>query len=140
LPVKPVTRYTSNEFHDWQRRALPSNVVIQDVDAWALAVSDPADDYRPVALIELKRTSVAKLRDWRPFDADRRNFASLVALADAAVIPLYVVAFAAHVTITDETTLHVFRLDAADPAYCGRHGLMTARRFAEKFPYPISPL
>jgi hypothetical protein len=36
--MKDVNYYTSNEFHDWQREHLPRSLVIQDLDAWALAI------------------------------------------------------------------------------------------------------
>ena len=131
--MKAVNRYTSNEFHDWQRRALPAGLVIQDLDAWAVSVSD--EESRPVALLELKRSSI-DVEAWRPFEADRPNYAALLNLARAAGIPLFVVYFRKGVPIEDATPLHVFRLESADPLR-GRRRVLTAGEFAARFPLPI---
>src|SRR5262245_56890597 len=89
---KPINSHTSNEFHVWQPRLYDRGLAFCDVDAWAIALTDVADQYRPVALLELKR-STFEVERWRPFDDDRAQYASLLALARAAGVPLYVVYF-----------------------------------------------
>ena len=131
--MKDVNRYTSNEFHDWQRANLPGAFVIQDVDAWALVVSD-AQTYEPLALVELKRSSIDPTR-WMPFDADRPNYAALLALATRAGLPLWVVYFQMGKPIQADSTLALFELHQAEPEYHGLRRYMQARDFAESFPY-----
>jgi hypothetical protein len=135
--MKPVTRYTSNEFHDWQRRALPSGMVIQDIDSWAMTISR---SYKPLALLELKRSNIP-VREWSldRREADRPNLASLLNLAKAAGLPLYVLYFLEGAPITDDTLFQVHRLDKATPEYRSLHAVMTAREFAASFPYPFPP-
>jgi hypothetical protein len=132
---KAINRYTSNEFHDWQRRALPSSCVIQDLDAWAVEVAN--EDYLPVALIELKRSFI-DVETWRPFDADRPNYAALLALAIAAGIPLFVVYFRKGIEIEDDTPLAVFRLESVRP-FSGFRKVMTGAEFAARFPILTGP-
>ena len=135
--MKPVNRYTSSEFHDWVRGALPSRLVIQDIDAWALPIADPnKGDFAPIALIELKR-SYLTVEEWRPYRADLPNYSALLWLARAAGVPLYVVYFRKGVEIDDATLLHIFRLDGVEPNYYGAHRVMTARDFAARFPDPL---
>ena len=129
--MKTVNRYTSNEFHDWQREHLPG-IVIQDIDAWALVISEPTS-YRPIALIELKRSTESPER-WHPYANDRPNYASLVALARAAGIPLYIVYHQKNKAIEDDDLFHVFWLKGTRPDYHGRHRLVRAADFAHHFP------
>lgn len=129
--MKAVNDHVQHEFQEWGRTALPRTVVIQDLDSWALSISD--GDYHPVALIELKRSFIAP-HAWRPYAADRPNYASLLNLARAASVPLFVVYYTKGTPIVDETRFHVFRLDAATPEYHGRRKVITARTFARMFP------
>jgi hypothetical protein len=137
MALKAVNRYTSNEFHDWQRRALPAGLVIQDIDAWAVAVA--TSDYAPVALIELKRSHIS-VEAWRPFAADRPNLAALLSLAAAARVPLFIVYFQKDRAIDDDTPLAVFLLEAATPSYRGFRKVLSAREFAARFPRLTGPL
>jgi len=133
---KLINRYTSNEFHDWQKVTLPTSLVIQDLDAWALSVNDATDDFRPVALLELKRSSIAPAA-WRPFEEDRPNYAALLTLARAAGVPVYVVYFQMGQPIEDDSLFHVFHLTDAVPSFHGRRKLMRADEFAARFPHPF---
>lgn len=133
MTLKAVNHSTSSEWHDFARARLTRRFVIQDVDAWALAISDPRADYRPVALIELKRSFIA-VDTWRPFAADRNNYAALLELARCAGVPFFVVYFEKGVPIVDETPLAVFRLEAAVPEYRAYRKVMRGRDFAGRFP------
>lgn len=132
MSVKPVNRGLANEFQVWQRTRLASSVVMQDLDAWGIAVSD-GGSYEPTALIELKR-SYKEPAQWMPYPDDRPNYASLHRLAERAGIPMYVVYFKKGEEITDTTVFHVFKLERVVPEYRGRRRLMTAAAFAERFP------
>jgi len=90
--VKPVNVRTSNEFHDWQRRNIPGRFVIQDLDTWVLAISDSADGYEPLALIELKRSSIPP-QEWKPFKDDLPNYMALYRLSEKAELPLWIIYF-----------------------------------------------
>ena len=132
--MKPINSHTSNEFHDWQRRVFNGRgLSFQDVDAWALSVSDAEHDFRPLALLELKRSFIA-VDAWRPFPDDRPSYAGLLGLARAAGIPLFVVYFRKGVAIEDGTPLAVFRLEATHPGYRAYRKVLAAREFAARFP------
>ena len=92
IDMKQVNVRTSNEFHDWQRRNLPGRFVIQDLDTWALALSDSARDYEPLVLIELKRSYISSEK-WTPFRADLPNYMALYRLAQRARLPLWIIYF-----------------------------------------------
>lgn len=132
--MKTVNRYTSNEFHDWQRENLPGQIVIQDIDAWALVVSTS----EPLALIELKRSSIPP-EAWMPFAADQPNYVALLALARRANLPLWVVYFQMGQPITDDSVFALFELHEASPEYDGIRRLITAADFAKRFPYVFGP-
>lgn len=132
--MKDVNRYTSNEFHDWQRVALPG-LVIQDLDAWAIVASDPGT-FAPLALFELKRSTIPA-QAWSPFPDDRRNYASLQALADLAGIPFVGVYWQAGKPIGPSTLFRVFMFETVMPEYRGRARLMRADVFADRFPFPF---
>lgn len=135
--MKAINHSTANEFHDWQARALYAHGFrMQDLDAWAIAVTEPAS-YAPVALVELKRSFILP-SEWFPFAADRAAYASLLALAEAAAIPLFVVYFVKGEPIRDDSLFHVFEITAAIPEYHGRRRLMRADAFAAAFPYPFN--
>jgi hypothetical protein len=135
--MKPVNAALANEFHVWQRDALP-RCVIQDLDAWAIVASDP-ESYEPAALFELKRSSAAP-EAWRPYAADRANYASLDMLARRAGIPLFVVYWQKGRPIDDETLFRVTRFSDVVPEYHGRAAIVSAQTFAERFPYPLVEL
>jgi hypothetical protein len=135
--VKAVNRGLANEFHAWQRSALPG-CVIQDIDAWAIIASDP-DTYEPLALFELKR-SFATPDQWSPYPEDRPNYASLATLASRAEIPFYVVYWQKGNPIEDETPFRVVMFTEVSPEYHGVAKIMSAAEFAERFPYPIRTL
>lgn len=126
---------STHEFQRWGRSALPSSLVIQDVDAWAIVASDP-ESFEPLALFELKRSRIAPA-DWRPFPADRRNYASLQRLAELAGIPFVGVYWQAGSPITPTTLFRVFDFTEVAPEYRGRARLMRAGDFAARFPYPL---
>jgi len=107
--VKPVNVRTSNEFHDWQRRNLPSRFVIQDLDTWVLAISDSARDYEPLALIELKRSFISP-RKWTPFKADLPNYMALYRLSKRARLPLWVIYFTKKFNL-----IALFKILSVDP-------------------------
>jgi hypothetical protein len=130
--VKDVNRGLANEFHEWQRRALPG-CVIQDIDAWAIVASDP-ETYAPLALFELKRSSLPPAQ-WKPYDADRNNYASLQSLASRAGIPFFGVYWQKGAPIEGETWLRVWIFSQVVPEYHGKYNLLRAAEFARRFPY-----
>lgn len=134
--MKPVNAESStHEFQRWGRSALPANLVIQDLDAWAIVASDPTS-FEPLALFELKRSHIPA-PGWRPFPADRRNYASLQRLADRACIPFVGVYWQAGKPIEPATLFRVFEFETVVPEYRGRARLMRADVFAERFPFPF---
>jgi hypothetical protein len=131
--VKAVNVAVANEFQAWQRRAMPRSCVIQDVDSWLVAVSDPLD---PVALVELKRSHVEPA-SWQPYAADRPNYAALLALAARARLPLLVVYFVKGRPLADGDPLGVFVMTDAVPEYrYAWRDVITARAFALLFEHP----
>ena len=66
--------------------------MIQDLDTWVLAISDSADDYEPLALIELKRSSISP-HEWKPFKDDLPNYMALYRLSEKAELPLWIIYF-----------------------------------------------
>lgn len=131
--MKPINSHTSNEFHAWQPRLYGRGLCLVDVDAWVVAVADARNDFRVVALLELKRSFIA-VDAWRPFAEDRPSYAALLSLAGVAGVPLYVVYFRKGVAIEDETPLAVFLLESATPDYRGYRKVMPAATFADRFP------
>lgn len=135
--MKKVNRYTSNEFHDWQRANLPSRFVMQDIDTWALVWADSQANFEPIAIIELKR-SFYEPEKWTPFKADAPNYLALFKLACKANIPLWVIYFKKDEPITDTSGFHIFKVRAVEPngspwiSYDEQ--LITAREFKERFP------
>ena len=108
--VKELNRYTSNEFHDWQRTNLPSRFVIQDIDTWALVVSDSEKNYEPICLIELKRSYIEP-EQWKPFLADKRSYLAIHNLAKLANLPLYIIYFKKGTVISDDSLFAVLQVD-----------------------------
>jgi hypothetical protein len=136
---KAINRATANEFHDFNLRCLYGRgLTIQDVDAQAIVVNAQRDDFRVVALYELKRSSI-DVHAWRPFDADRGTYAALLSLARAAGVPLFVIYYRKGIAIDDDTPLAVFRLDRAIPTYFGHRRVLTGREFAARFPLLTGP-
>lgn len=143
--MKTLNAGLQSEWHAFTRRHF-GPIVVQDIDARGdgrrihihddatitLATADP-QTYLPTALIEIKRGTVIPVADWRPFDADRRNYAALVELARPHGIPVYVVYAEKCDEILDGTPVHAFRLTAAVPAYEYRHAVMAAAAFADLF-------
>jgi len=134
--MKKVTRRLSNEFHEWQRRALPG-CVIQDLDAWALVASDPRS-FAPHALYELKRSFLPP-DEWRPWPEDCRNYAALYELAQRAGIPLFGVYFQEGSPIEAETPFRVWSFSQVMPEYRMHAEVMSAETFAARFPFPLWP-
>lgn len=126
---------STHEFQTWGRSALPASLVLQDVDAWAIVASDP-HEFEPLALFELKRSTIPA-SEWRPFPADRRNYAAMRRLAERAGIPFYGVYWQAGAPITSSTVFRVFEFSTVVPVYDGRAKLLSAGVFAERFPYPF---
>ena len=114
--MKEVNRYLSNEFHDWQRVNLPGKFVIQDVDTWPLVISDSTDNYNPICLIELKRSSYSP-GTWTPFKADLPNYLAIFKLAQKAEIPLVTIYFQMGKPIDDDTEIAIFKIN--DVAHTG---------------------
>ena len=92
MAFKPVNRFTSNEFHDWQRENLPGYLIIQDVDHWFMVVSNSQDQYEPKMLVELKRSSYEPER-WAPWEADKPNYVAMWKLAEHAELPFTIIYF-----------------------------------------------
>ena len=107
--LKDVNRYTSNEFHEWQRKNLPSKFVIQDLDAWPIVISDSENDYEPICIVELKR-SFYKPKDWNPYKADLPNYMALFKLAIKANIPFVTIYFKKDEIITDDSKFALFKI------------------------------
>jgi hypothetical protein len=90
--LKPVNVRVANEFHTWQRANLPRRFVIQDIDTWVLALADSVKNYEPLALIELKRSTISP-KLWTPFRDDLPNYVALFKLSTRAKLPLWVIYF-----------------------------------------------
>lgn len=134
--VKSLNRYTSNEFHDWQRLNLPGRFVIQDIDTWAIIVSDSETEYNPLFICELKR-SFYEPDKWTPFEADKPNYLAIYKLALKAGLPLIIIYFKKGEEIKDSTQLAVLKVNFVKdrvPWIDYRKNLYTAIEFREKFP------
>lgn len=136
--MKSVNRYTSNEFHDWQRKNLPGRFVLQDIDTWALAWSDSQNNYEPIAIVELKRSYITPEK-WTPFQADKPNYLALHKLAKRADLPLWIVYFQKDQSILDSSIFHLF--DVGDVSEDGSGSwityvdkLISAADFKDLFP------
>jgi hypothetical protein len=129
--VKPINVRLANEFHKWQRSNLPERFVIQDLDTWVLALSDSSIDYRPLALVELKRSSIPP-EEWTPFKADLPNYMALHRLSKRANLPLWVIYFT-----KDFELLALFEILSVDPHSRDwikyRKNVLTPQEFKEKF-------
>ena len=107
--MKGVNRYTSNEFHDWQRKYLPSRFVLQDIDTWALVWADSQKSFEPIAIVELKRSYYSPT-NWKPFEADKPNYLALLKLSQRAELPLWIVYFKKGERIVNESLFHLFNV------------------------------
>lgn len=132
--MKEVNRYTSNEFHDWQRSHLPRDFVLQDIDTWAL-VWTAAKTHEPFALVELKRSYIAPA-SWTPFQADAPNYESLFRLANRASLPLWIIYFQKDKKIEDSSLFRVFRVKkvGGSPWIEYDDKLISSKDFASAFP------
>ena len=130
---KPVNRYTSSEFHDFVRAELPREFVIQDVDSWALPIANGSS--MPSVLVEVKRSHIP-VDDWRPFDADRPNLASMLALANAVPIPFWVLYYLKGEPLTLDSRIALFQMSEAIPAYHGKRRVMSMRTWRLEYLLP----
>lgn len=135
--VKEVNRYTTNEFHDWQRKNLPGRFVIQDLDTWPILISDGEDNYNPLFIVELKRSFIEPEK-WDPFKADLPNYQALYKLANKAQIPFITIYFKKEKDITDDSVFAIFKINAIKPSkpdwISYDKKVITAKEFREKFP------
>lgn len=131
--VKEVNRYTSNEFHEWQRENLPGNFVIQDLDAWAIVISDSTDNYEPLFLVELKR-SFMEPASWNPFIQDLPNYAALYKLSKRAEIPLITIYFKKGQVICDDTEFAIFNIVNVNTKIEFEKQIITAKDLRDGFP------
>jgi len=131
--VKRVNRYTSNEFHDWQRKNLPGHFVIQDLDTWAMVISDSADKYEPLFLVELKRSYIEPAR-WTPFLQDLPNYTALFKLSKRAELPLITIYFQKDKIITDDSEIAIFHIKDVNTAISYDKKIITAKELREGFP------
>lgn len=134
--MKQVNRYTSNEFHDWQRKNIANHFVLQDLDTWALVWSDSSKDYEPFALVELKRSSFEP-RKWTPWKEDLPNYMALMKVAKKAKLPLWIIYFQKGVTISDNTPFRVFLVEnvtSGSDWISYKDKIMTAKEFRDSYP------
>lgn len=136
--VKEVNRYTSNEFHEWQRDNLPSRFVLQDVDTWALVWADSGNKSEPFALVELKRSIYYEPARWTPFPADAPNYMALFKLSQRSNLPLWIIYFKKGEPITDASLFHVFNVTNVNiggtPWITYNDKVITAKEFKDNFP------
>ena len=134
--VKNVNRYTSNEFHDWQRENLPGRFVIQDIDTWTIVVSDSEKDYAPLFMVELKRSYIG-VNSWKPFEADKPNYLALFKLSEKSKLDLLVIYFKKGQTIMDETKIAIFKILNVNDSMnwiTYKKKIITAMEFKNGFP------
>jgi len=136
--MKQVNVRTSNEFHDWQRRTLPGRFVIQDLDTWALALSDSGHDYEPLVLIELKRSYISP-KKWTPFRADLPNYMALYRLAQRARLPLWIIYFTKEfesIALFDVKSVNT----GSDPWISYEETVLTPEQLKQKFDSLLRPV
>ena len=136
--MKDVNRYTSNEFHDWQRDNLPDHFVIQDLDTWRIVFSNSSNDYEPLCLVELKR-SFYEPEQWTPFHDDLPNYMALFKLAKKANLPLVIIYFKKGKNLTDiDTKLAIFKVSDVsknnDDWITYQKTIITSEKLKEEFP------
>lgn len=136
--MKEVNRYTSNEFHDWQRENLPNYFVIQDIDTWTVVPADSTNRYEPIAIIELKRSTI-NVESWAPFEDDKPNYLALKKLADKAGLPVFVIYFKKGEKIVNTSKFAIFKIenvyeDKPIQWIQYKKQIVTAKEFKENFP------
>lgn len=131
--TKPVNRRTASEFHEFVRREFPSRYVFESVDGWSLVMAD--GECTPTALFKIKR-SHQPAAEWKPYAADKFNYAAYFKLATLAGLPLFVVHYT-YGAIDDDTPLHLFQFERVLPSFVfSLDEVITAREFVDRFPYP----
>ncbi|KAG2476769.1 MAG: hypothetical protein NPMRTH1_1550019 [Nitrosopumilales archaeon] len=136
--MKDVNVSTANEFHDWQRVNLPHKFVIQDIDTWPLMVSDPTENYDPICLIELKRSSFEP-ENWTPFKDDLPNYMAIHKLAQRAGIPLVIIYFVKGKSLSEaDAKIAIFKVTNVDntqlPWITYTKNVVRAEDFKNAFP------
>ena len=136
--MKDVNVSTANEFHDWQRVNLPGKFVIQDIDTWPLIVSDSTENYDPICLIELKRSSYEP-ENWMPFKDDLPNYMAIHKLAQRAGIPLVIIYFMKGKSLSeDNAKIAIFKVTNVDntqlPWITYAKNVVRAEDFKNAFP------
>lgn len=147
--MKAINSRLQHEWQEWTRRkaAELGRVSVQDLDSIGLrdTVDAPDDDtihgyffnpttYAPTALVEIKRGEAIPVDKWRPFAADRANYAALVALARPHSIPVFVVYYMKTERIADDHPFFVQLLESATPTYDGPSCVIKSDTFARLFP------
>lgn len=108
--MKEINKSLANEFHTWQRDNLSGKFVIQDIDTWPIIVSNAANNYEPVCLIELKR-SYSEPSDWTPFKEDLPNYMAIFKLALKASVPLVIIYFKKGKNLSElDATISIFKV------------------------------
>ncbi len=82
---KDVNKYTSGDFHDWQRENMGSKIIVTDFDLIGLD-----DNGRPEVVYELKR-SKRHIDKWVPYPDDFSNFEMLMGFCDRAKLDFLLV-------------------------------------------------
>lgn len=135
--MKPINRYTTNEFHPFVREHLTAingrRLIIQDADSLSIY----ATTFRPFGLkvetvLEFKRSHLEP-EVWKPYPEDRNNYAAMLELARPHDAPALVVYWKKGIEIEPLTLLQVRELTAARPEYEGPVEIMTAGDFAARW-------
>jgi hypothetical protein len=135
--IKPVNRYTSNEFHDWQRENLPGQFIIQDLDTWSMVISDTNQNFEPLFLVELKRSFIDPEK-WEPFRNDINNYLAIFKFSQKANVPLMIIYFKKGVMFNDDTKIAIFKVlnvdkDSDKWIECSKK-IISCKEFKQNFP------
>lgn len=135
--IKKVNRYTTNEFQDWQRIYLPGRFIIQDIDTWALVVSNSENDYEPLFIVELKRSFIDPEK-WEPFKDDQPNYNALYKLSKRADLPFITIYFKKGEKITNDSKFAIFEITHVNEQSRNwieyNKKITTAKQFIDEFP------
>ena len=77
---KEKNKSTADFFHEWSRMYLSPSIIKLDIDGMFVKTSDWVSDIDKI-LIEIKRSNIPPIPQWRPFKDDMPDFMLLLALS-----------------------------------------------------------
>lgn len=110
---KPVNRRTADAFHSWSRTYLASSIRKVDIDGFICSS-------RARILVEVKRSNIPPIPQWRPYTADAPDFALLAEFGRLLSARLAIVHHSTSpdaVAIDPHSDISVFWLPEKEPLF-----------------------